>query len=378
MDYGLVGGVAFASEGCSGIFCREEIEGADGGVAKLLRLLEVPAVRVATTNTTAVPVLFWDAGPSATDLQAWHDAECDTCAPPTGFDEVDGTVDRLQEFVDLSKSLKAQPIDDVAKSWQSWLTVLIDTTPGRTDDFDDTLKAIAQGASTEQPPVKGIPGWSSELIDIRDTKIPLCAITSPHSAEVTIDNSPCTINQARKDEFNREFANSRAFLAELTNPRSQFNKNLINTRVLPHLTEPLLETYTDVQNLTVSLNEPSMAMVDGNLSFIFTYTFEYWNDCGADCPPPTWVSASQTGEGTVKITSLKLGGGPTDGTITYDFTYGLSYQVPHPTPEYDGGGGDPPCDTYIPCGPGDCGLGFDDGCGGTQFCWDSSCDESDQ
>ncbi|MBI3319009.1 MAG: hypothetical protein HYZ89_00250 [Candidatus Omnitrophica bacterium] len=334
--------VAFA-DGCAGILCRQEIEGSDGKLVKLLRALEDPSVRVATTNTTAVPISFWEAGPSAVDLKAWHDADCPTCAAPPGYDEVDGTVDELQQFVDLSKSLKTRPMDDIVRTWQEWITLFVDKTPEKMDDFDDRLRVIAQGdpgnpnATPPMPQIKGISGWQTELIDIRDRGVasnglPPCAITSSTGAEVTIDNSPCTINQVKKEEFNREIANTRDFLAQLTDPQSKFYHDLIiNKILLPDLPGRLgvyLVGPDKIQNLKATLD--TIELIDGVLTYDFTSTFDYFDDYAAH----DWVAGGNHGQGTVTITSLELGGSPaTNGLITYTFAWSFThYDVPKPVP----------------------------------------------
>ncbi|MDP3723314.1 MAG: pilus assembly protein TadG-related protein [Candidatus Omnitrophota bacterium] len=357
---------------------REEIEGQDGVLVKLLRLLEDPTRRVDTTNTQDYDVPFWIPGLSQTDLETWLGEECgeSPCEtpPPLDYDSLDGVVMEVDDLLEFDQEITQMDPDERLATRYNWMGLLVnpgwgfdltteqwvfDSDPEDTGDFYDSLNVVVEGEpEQEERPFTGLRGWQRDLIDIRDTKLPPCAITSPQFAERTIDNSPCTINQARKDEFNREFANTRAFLAELTNPQSQFYKDLITTRILPNLTEQRLETYTDVRNLTVSLDEPSLAMVGGILTYTFTYTFEYWNDCGVDCPPPTWVQTGNTGTGTVKIVSLRLDGGPTDGVVTYEFTYDLAYDVPRPTPVYDhdGSGGGSACGDGV-CTPDEyCGM----------------------
>jgi len=355
-----------------GPMSRREIEGADGSLVELARLLETPSERTLPANDSTFGVSFWDADPTREALDTWMGCEgaCEGPEPP-GYDELDDVIRELDEVTNFTQDLQEMDPDERLDTRFDWMGWLFD--PDWSGDYYDTLELVVTGNPAAQaPPSIGLAGWRTELIDIRDNQLPLCTLKWPKSEqelEVTIiENSPSKINQARKDEFNREFANIRAFLAELTNPQSQFYRDLITTRILPQFTEPLLETHTDVQNLTVSLDTPSLAMVGGILTYTFTYAFDYWNDCGVDCPPPTWVPATHSGQGTVKIPSLKLDGGPTDGMVTYEFTYDLAYDVPRLTPVFeDDGSGDRGA-----CGDGICTP--DEYCGAVNQC-ETDCQE---
>ncbi len=174
----VCGGVR--AEDCPGLLARQEIEGIDGPVAELTRALE----------QAGRSVDFWAPGPTATELEAWHESDCEQCPAPQGYDDVDFAVDTFQELMEASRALKDQPADQVAATWVSWAPVFLEQ--GGDGALDDALKAILEG-ERDTPgmiAVKGLRAWKTELEGLR-AQLPLCQYEPTGAAGRVILNPPC-------------------------------------------------------------------------------------------------------------------------------------------------------------------------------------------
>jgi len=148
---------------CPGDLARKEIEGVvygdglDGAVIDVLRRLEDPSARVdalgtPSTNLASYDVPFWIPGPIKTDLDTWYEFNCDDtgtpCPAPTGFDEVDDVLEEFTTFVDLSKSLAQQPMDETVSTMESWSRWFYD--PSSQADYYDVLFRLILWITTGQ------------------------------------------------------------------------------------------------------------------------------------------------------------------------------------------------------------------------------------
>lgn len=204
---------------CGGTLAREEIEGIDGAVVGLAR----------TLAAAGYPVSFWTAGPSAAELEAWHDQECDdqdTCEPPasikTTFDEVDGMIEELGAVAATSQALRQAPIDEVATTWGSWMPIWYDPDDGH--DYYDALGVLVSGNGGS---IKGLEGWKAEIESVR-AQLPTCV----PDAEGAITNPPCTgesYSTVDADAFD-EFADAQARMQGLIDGISALRTALQQTR----------------------------------------------------------------------------------------------------------------------------------------------------
>lgn len=220
---------------------RQEIDGVDGPVVKLLRGLVDPAVRpgphlqrnevydlsdprIEDNLSTAEDEddrPFWEQGPDREDdaWAAWDDAtnwrerwelvEENTCEealceePVAGYDEVDLLIDTLKEFVaftqpDEMTDAKGHPVDtglrhearrqngQLVATWKSWIKILDDPAPPAEPgdlDFDEQFRQLVDGETAAQEPnpakrLKGMQWWKGRLTAIRSS-LPACAYTYP-------------------------------------------------------------------------------------------------------------------------------------------------------------------------------------------------------
>jgi len=187
---------------CPGDLARKEIEGVvygdglDGAVIDVLRRLEDPSARVdalgtPSTNLASYDVPFWIPGPIKTDLDTWYEFNCDDtgtpCPAPTGFDEVDDVLEEFTTFVDLSKSLAQQPMDETVSTMESWSRWFYD--PSSQADYYDVLFRLIEGDSSLK--YIGIKGWKQQLQMMQQT-LPSCICpTPPCQVSGGIQNYPC-------------------------------------------------------------------------------------------------------------------------------------------------------------------------------------------
>lgn len=146
---------------------RQEVEGTDGPVVELLRAL----------NAAGKGVPFWTPGPSSAALDTWHEADCEACAPPPGYDEVDFAVDTFQDFVEDASTLREMVsgevigvnLDNVVGTWETWMKLFYDPDPGNTEDYFDLLGSLVDGGNG----LVGMKGWATEIEAIR-RGLPAC------------------------------------------------------------------------------------------------------------------------------------------------------------------------------------------------------------
>lgn len=219
---------------------RRDIEGADGRVVELARLLEHHEERLETTNDQDVPVAFWDDGPTAQALAAWLNDPNEDVPPPEGYDSLDHAVALLQGFAHAvdgdgigaalqegsglagSASQALGGGDGEGDGGGGWLELtsaqLFGTrhfwaTPS-IEFYGEILTSLLDGeppAEPGDPPFLGLRQWREELVDVRDHRVPPCGV-SEMSDGITITHAPCAISADRRAELQRELANVQAFL----------------------------------------------------------------------------------------------------------------------------------------------------------------------
>ncbi len=189
----------------AGALSRREFEkdasgtGVDGAVVELARAL---------TNK-GFALKFWQPGPDPVALDTWNKTDCETCQPPSGFDEVDFAIDTFHDIVDASSGqgdkpgLKGQPIDRVVNTWQTWLKLFYNPAANERGDFYDVLGVIVNGGNEIKggADVTGMNAWKTEIETIRkglpqctyiysvcDGSDPLCVPGVPVSVQYPL---PC-------------------------------------------------------------------------------------------------------------------------------------------------------------------------------------------
>ncbi len=221
----------------AGLLRRQEIEETDGLLVEVLRSLEDPSSRGSSTNTTAYPVSFWQAGPSKAsgvgdlclgsdnrDIWCWSQCSatsteypccnytCSTTCDPnsrpscpnlprnpdptcvatcSNWDSVDVTNERLRDFArQASGIINSDPVP----TWQSWRLLFYN--PDSDKDFYDVLGTIRNQVPA-QPDFKSIQEWITELETIR-ASLPACVDAN---SDGLWDNPPCqTSSDADADD----------------------------------------------------------------------------------------------------------------------------------------------------------------------------------
>ncbi|HBH96297.1 MAG TPA: hypothetical protein DDX89_00690, partial [Candidatus Omnitrophica bacterium] len=125
---------------------ENRVQGANGRpddvtMEELVVPLEDTTERSGSTNTTPYPVPFWDEGPTLEEYANWgaedpqtEEEERNVLAPP-GWDQVDGAIEALVEFVETYDSLQfvverradnPAALSELTMGWQSWVPNLYD------------------------------------------------------------------------------------------------------------------------------------------------------------------------------------------------------------------------------------------------------------
>ena len=189
---------AEAQAGCPGLLSRQEIEGGDGGVVELARGLK----------TTGIGVSFWQPGPTPAQIDDSECAEaaCDALPNPPGWDEVDETIEHLQQFAGdphipdpddkgldegVIDHLKDQTNIHTTVTWESWSKLFYDPDPAETDDFYDVFDKIVNGGVIAGEQVKGLKAWQDEFQAIK-AALPPCQYNEDGNGHIIgVQNPPC-------------------------------------------------------------------------------------------------------------------------------------------------------------------------------------------
>lgn len=182
-----------ASTPPAGSLVRQEVEGTDGAVVELLRAL----------HAAGKGVTFWTPGPSAAELDTWHEADeedCEVCLPPASYDDVDFAVDTFQDFVEDASTLREAAsgdivgtnLDNVVGTWDTWMKLFYDPGPENQDDYYDVLGMVVDGGNG----LVGMKGWATEIEAIRKglpecTYQLVCDEFGMNCTLVAVENPPC-------------------------------------------------------------------------------------------------------------------------------------------------------------------------------------------
>lgn len=180
-------------------------EGVEGVVVELARKLA----------ERGRPVSLWKSGPTAEQLNAFNDAECEQAdcgdvQPPPGFDDVDFTIGSMEDFSDFVRPefLDAEAnangrLDTLTATWHTWVRLFYD--PDEVDeqgqvaeehrtDYYDMFEPLVAGGNG----LKGLQAWKQEIEDVRK-RLPVCEpelLRDPDgniimNIPVAVVNSPC-------------------------------------------------------------------------------------------------------------------------------------------------------------------------------------------
>ncbi|MBI4322871.1 MAG: hypothetical protein HY596_01200 [Candidatus Omnitrophica bacterium] len=182
-----------------GMFARQEVEGSgmegsDGELVDLARRLE----------NAGHPISFWAPGPTAAQIDdsECEESACDAAPLPPGWDEVDETIERLQQLAGtggatdedkgMIDNLKDQTVTHNTATWESWSKLFYDPDPQETDDFYDEAAVLVNGGVFEGESFKGIKAWKEELQSVK-VSLPQCQPQYDEEDDqlIGVSNPPC-------------------------------------------------------------------------------------------------------------------------------------------------------------------------------------------
>lgn len=145
---------------------REEIEGTDGRIVELLRVVEYSEI---------YNFSFWQPGLSAEEWEEWveecEEEECETCSeePPAEYSELDYFIEELANLVEEIEAIQEQGTSGLTRTWHSWMGWFYD--PEGDSDYYDTMETLIYGDEDED--LGGLNAWKEEIEIARDN-LPEC------------------------------------------------------------------------------------------------------------------------------------------------------------------------------------------------------------
>ncbi|GEM_PF-6815225 len=183
---------AYSSSG-PGVLARQEIEGAQGALEKLTS--DLWSARAGQYQAELKP--FWQPGPTNAEYQQWLNAPrpetctVESCPTPSGWDEVDETIEHMKGFAKAAKNVQDAFVQDpraLTNNWDGWALLFYNPNTDQNPDevnYDRIFGKIVYG---DRQSFEGINGWMGRLERIRSA-LPQC-MPDPMLPGVVF-NPPC-------------------------------------------------------------------------------------------------------------------------------------------------------------------------------------------
>lgn len=144
-----------------GNLSRQELDGSDGIIVRLMRRLRNAGYRPGFD--------LWLPG----DAQAYPSCDgCESCPDFIYHDEVHFSACNLKDFICFAESLSAQDLNQLIDAWEDWIRILYD--PANLEEaYYGILGTVVNGEGIGEGVFNGLYEWKNEIERLR-TALPVC------------------------------------------------------------------------------------------------------------------------------------------------------------------------------------------------------------